>query len=362
MKVGVITYHRSNNYGAQLQAYALIRAIEQLGHQAEVIDCNAIGDGKIFHWNFHSMRGFIGALRNNLLSIATELKRKKLFKAFVESEIPKSEECFDRESLTERVKQYDYVIVGSDQVWHPQICEGEKYFFLDLPIPSAKKIAYAPSFGIDDYTEEEANKYMPLINDIAYLSVREATGNKIIEKYLGRKVKEVVDPTMLLNRKDWETLASKPKYGKYLLYFTILDEPYFADNYVRDLAAKQGLKIVRIGTVRDIMKPGFINARVSGPKDFLSLVRNADMIVTSSFHGLVFSILFHRNFVCVLNNNERNSRLNDLANKLGIEDRLIQNIQQLNEISLEPIDYQKLDGQLAELREDSLKYLNNAIR
>lgn len=76
MKVGVITYHRSNNYGAQLQAYAIIRALEKLGHEAEILDCNAIGDGEIFHWNFQSIIGFLGALRNNALSLTTEFKRK----------------------------------------------------------------------------------------------------------------------------------------------------------------------------------------------------------------------------------------------------------------------------------------------
>lgn len=362
MKVGVITYHRSNNYGAQLQAYAIIRALEKLGHEAEILDCNAIGDGEIFHWNFQSIRGFLGALRNNALSLTTEFKRKKLFNSFVESYIPKSKKCFDSKSLSETVRNCDYVIVGSDQVWHPQICEGKKFFFLDIPIPSYKKIAYAPSFGVDDYTETEAAQYMPLINNITHLSVREATGNKILEKYLGHQVKEVVDPTMLLRRADWESLASKQKYEKYLFYFTILDEPDGTDSFVRELAAKMGLKIVRIGTVRDIFKQGFINGRGSGTKDFLSLVRHADMVVTSSFHGLVFSILFHRNFVCILNNNDRNSRLKDLANKLGLNDRLVPNVHEFKEESLHPIDYHKVDQQLDKLRDYSLNFLQDAIR
>lgn len=362
MRVGVITYHRSNNYGAQLQAYAMIRTLEKLGHQAEVLDCNDIGDGKIFHWNFHSIRGLLGALRNNILSLTTEFKRKKLFQAFVESYIPKSKKCSDNKSLEEIVRHFDYVITGSDQVWHPQICEGKKFFFLDLPIPSSRKIAYAPSFGIEDYTASEASQYIPLINDIAHLSVREATGNKILEKYLGQKVKEVIDPTMLLKRADWEALANDQKHAKYLFYFTILDEPDGADNFVRELAAKKGLDIVRIGTVRDILKPGFINARVSGPRDFLSLVRHAEMVVTSSFHGLVFSILFHRDFVCILNNNERNSRLIDLANKLGLNERLISNVLEFNNESMQPINYEKVDKQLDKMRDDSLNFINDAIQ
>lgn len=363
MKIGVITYHRSNNYGAQLQAYALIKALSQLGHQAEVIDCNSIGSGKVFHWNFQSLRGFMGALRNNVLSSLTEFKRNRLFKNFVESEIPISIPCTTQEQLDSLVKQYDYVIVGSDQVWHPQICEGKKFFFLDLPIQSSKKIAYAPSFGVDDYTETEASIYMPLIKNIGHLSVRETTGNRIIFKYLGHEVKEVVDPTMLLKPHDWKVLTTPPKYKKYLLYFTILDEPYGTDRLVREIAARHELKIIRIGSVKDMLKPGFKNARVSGPKDFLSLVRYADIVVTSSFHGLVFSILFHRNFLCVLNNNERNSRLNDLARKLRLTDRLISNPQEYKADSCLPaIDYQHLDTMLSELRKASLKFLNDAIR
>lgn len=362
MRVGIITYHRSNNYGAQLQAYAMIKALKRLGHQAEVIDCNDIGDGKIFHWNFNSVRGFIGSFRNNVLSVFTEPHRKELFREFVDSYIPKSKKCYDPDSLTDIVNQYDYVITGSDQVWHPQICEGKTFFFLDFSIPSEKKVAYAPSFGVDDYSESEALKYMPLIKGIGHLSVREATGNKIMEKHLGYNVKEVVDPTILLEKEDWESLASEPKYEKYLFYFTILNEPKGADDFVREMAARQGLKVVRIGTVRDILKPGFTNARVSGPKDFLGIVRNAEMVVTSSFHGLVFSILFHKKFVCLLNDNERNSRLKDLANKLGLNNRLISNIRQFNEASLLPINYYEVDQKLDKMRGDSLNFLQDAIR
>lgn len=362
MNVGVITYHRSNNYGAQLQSYAMVRVLMQMGHNAEIIDCNTIGSGKIFHWNFQSVRGFMGAFRNNALSLLTEFKRKKLFKTFVESYIPKSRECFTQKELLDVVKQYDYIITGSDQVWHPQICEGKKFFFLDLPIPSSRKIAYAPSFGLDDYTENEVEQYMPLIDDIGHLSVRETTGNMILEKYLGRKAQEVVDPTMLLQKKEWEDLTPPPKYERYLLYFTILDEPCGMDNFVREIADKHGLKILRIGTVRDILKSGFINARVSGPKDFLSLVRYADMVITSSFHGFVFSILFQKEVLCVLNNNDRNSRLKDLAQKLGMISRIVLNPSQYDAASISPIDYKKVEIQLIEMRENSLKFLENAIR
>lgn len=362
MEVGVITYHRSINYGAQLQAFALIKVLQNLGHQAEIIDCNSIGVGKIFHWNLKSLRGFLGALRNNALSILTEFKRRKLFDNFVENYIPKSEPCTTQESLKKIVKKYDYVITGSDQVWHPQICEGKKFFFLDIPIPSTKKIAYAPSFGVDNYSQQEASVYMPLINKIEHLSVRETTGNEVIERYLGKKVKEVVDPTILLDKEEWEKLTSAPKYSDYILYFTILDEPSGMDTLVRKIADKKKLKIVRIGSVRDILKSGFINGRISGPLDFLSLVKNADVVVTSSFHGLVFSILFHKDFIGVLNNNERNSRLKDLAQKLGLSDRLISNFIDFDLTNIKPINWKKIDNIISELRKDSLIFLDNAIK
>lgn len=362
MKLGIITYHRSINYGAQLQAYALSKVLSKLGHQAEIIDCNTIGCGNVFHWNFKSLRGFLGACKNNALSLLSEFKRRAAFSDFVENYIPKSKECTTTEALNSIVNEYDYIITGSDQVWHPLICEGKKLFFLDLPIPSEKKIAYAPSFGVTDYTKEEVIQYIPLIKDIKHLSVRETTGNRIINKYMGKAAVEVVDPTILLNSRDWNDLTSPPKYKKYLLYFTILDEPLGLDEAVRKYAYDRRLKILRIGSVRDILKKDFINVRASGPKEFLSLVRYADSIVTSSFHGLVFSILFHKDFFCVLNNNERNSRLIDLAEKLGVTSRIITDINSLDNHNETSIDYNDVELRLSAMRESSFNFIKNAIQ
>lgn len=363
MKIGIITYHRSTNYGAQLQAYALTKVLQSLGHDAEIIDCNNIGRGKVFHWSINSYRAFMGSIRNNLLSLITEFRRNRFFDYFVDNYILKSRECFSLEKLNEIVGEYDFIITGSDQVWHPQICEGKTLFFLDLPISRDRKIAYAPSFGVSDYSISDAARFIPLIADIKHLSVRESTGNKIIHKYLGKEVTEVADPTMLLRKNDWETIIAPRKYNGYIFYFTILDEPEWTDKMVRDLAKQRSLKIIRIGTVRDIFKPGFINARISGPQDFLSLVRYADTVVTSSFHGLVFSILFQKDFYCVLNNNDRNSRLIDLATKLGVTERLINNpVSLTHQNNINPINYKIVGQNLDTMRQVSLKFLKDAIR
>lgn len=362
-RIGIITYHRSQNYGAQLQAYATRTALEKMGYRAEVIDCNRIGQvDKLFHWNFSSLKGFLGALRNNALSLVSEKKRRRLFAAFSEQKIGLSAPCHTRTELESLCAEYDAVITGSDQVWHPQICEGNTAFFLDLPLRPEQKIAYAPSFGVPDYTEEDAQRYMPLINDIAHLSVREEAGQALIRRRLNREAPLVLDPTMLLTREDWDTIARPAPYRRYLLYFTILDEPPGTDALVRRIAAERGLRIVRIGRLKDILKRGFINARANGPQEFLGLVRDADFIITSSFHGAVFSILFEKDFLCVLNNNNRNSRLETLAEQMGLSDRLVRNVNSIeHQAGCSLPDYAAVEIRLAQRRAASLHFLSESL-
>lgn len=362
-RIGIITYHRSQNYGAQLQAYATRTALEKMGYRAEVIDCNRIGQiDKLFHWNFSSLKGFLGALRNNALSLVSEKKRRRLFAAFSEQKIGLSKPSHSRRELEALCAEYDAVITGSDQVWHPQICEGNTAFFLDLPLRPEQKIAYAPSFGVPDYTEEDAQRYMPLINDIAHLSVREEAGQALIRRRLNREAPLVLDPTMLLTREDWDTIARPAPYQRYLLYFTILDEPPGTDALVRRIAAERGLRIVRIGRLKDIMKSGFINARANGPQEFLGLVRDADFVVTSSFHGTVFSILFEKDFLCVLNNNNRNSRLETLAEQMGLTNRLVRNVNGFEPKTGYPMpDYTAVEMKLRQRRDESIQFLRESL-
>lgn len=362
-RIGIITYHRSQNYGAQLQACATRIVLEQMGCQAEVIDCNRIGEEKkLFHWHTASLKALLGSARNNVLSLISERSRRRKFAAFSRDCVGRSTPCHTRKALEEKCRQYDAVITGSDQVWHPQICEGRREFFLDLPLRSEQKIAYAPSFGVSEYTEDEVAAYMPLINDIAHLSVREHAGQELILRHTGRYAPLVVDPTMLLTATDWNRLATPTPYQHYLLYFTILDEPSGLDAAVRRLAARRNLKIVRIGLVKDIIKPGFINARAAGPQEFLGLVRDADLVVTSSFHGTVFSILYEKNFICVLNNNNRNSRLETLVRQLGLEKRLVRDAEHIDvALAEQEPDYTAVAEKLQYLRAQSLHFLQQAL-
>lgn len=363
-RIGIITYHRSQNYGAQLQAYATRTALTQMGHQAEVIDGNTIGQQKkLFHWNFRNIKGFLGALRNNMVSLFCEKARRRHFAEFSTQHIGLSTPCPTRAELEQQCRRYDAVITGSDQVWHPQICEGDTAFFLDLPLRSEQKIAYAPSFGVPDYTEKEAARYMPLINDIGHLSVREQAGQELIRRHTGKEATLVLDPTMLLTRADWEKLALPAPYRKpYLFYFTILDEPPGTDAMVRRIAAQRGLQIVRIGALKDVLKRGFINARSKGPREFLGLVRDADFVVTSSFHGTVFSILFEKEFLCVLNNNNRNSRLETLAEQTGLTAQLVRDVAAYDEQrDYHSPNYETAAQRLRALREHSQNFLREAL-
>lgn len=361
MNVGIITYHRSQNYGAQLQAYALRRVVEKLGHRAAVLDGNTIGESGLFHWSCASGRALLGSLRNNILSLCFNRTRHRRFREFSQRLLGRTAPCMSRPALQRECAAYDAIITGSDQVWHPQICEGDTSFFLDIPIASHRKIAYAPSFGVSEYTPEQVARYMPLIADIAHLSVREESGQQLIRKHLQREAPLVLDPTMLLERADWESVAQDSPYRHYLLYFSILDSLPGSDAYVRRVAREKGLRIVRIGSVRDVLKRGFINARHVGPQGFLGLVRDADYVITSSFHGCVFSILFEKQFLCLLNRNDRNSRLETLTAQLGLSGRLVRHVDTPHASEQLPITYEPVRQRLAQKRRESLQFLTTAL-
>lgn len=362
-RVGIITFHRAQNYGAQLQAYALRTTLNRLGYRAELIDCNHIGEEKrLFLWHAGSLKALLGSLRNNLLSLISEKERRRKFSAFSAEQVGRSAPCHTLAEVEQACAQYDAVITGSDQVWNPVISEGRPEFFLDLPLRREQKIAYAASFGVSEYSEEEAARFMPHINAIEHLSVRESAGQELILRHTGRQSPVVLDPTMLLTAEEWEGLAKPSPYERYMLYFTILNEPPGMEAMVRRIAAKRQLRVVRIGQLKDILKRGFINGRAAGPMEFLGLVRDADLVVTSSFHGTVFSILFEKTFLCVLNNNNRNSRMETLARQLGVEAQLVREVRTFDpKQPVSPPDYAAVSLRLKELREDSLQFLRQAL-
>ncbi|MEL5894348.1 polysaccharide pyruvyl transferase family protein [Bacteroides sp. GD17] len=360
-KVGILTYHRSINYGAMLQAYALRYTVQKLAHEAEVIDYGKIGQEKIFFWSTFSLKAIAGSIVNNFLRLFGERQRMATFNKFAEEVIGISQKHYStKDELTADLHHYKSLITGSDQVWHPVICEDDMSYFLDFPMADNQKIAYAPSFGVKQLTSEQQKKYTPFLQHIGHLSVREEAGVQILKKILNKEVPLVADPTLLCDATEWNEIAIAPaRKKKYILFFTILGDPEGSAEFVSSLSRKFNYEIVKIGSIRDLANCRYHSGRAAGPREFLGLVREAEFVVTNSFHGTAFSIIYRKNFFTFLNKNDRNSRLESITQVLGLEAQLKKGKCALPENLT--VDYTQAKERLALLKKQSLSFLENSL-
>ncbi len=378
MKVGILTILNVNNYGAELQCCALYRKLQQLGYDAEVIN---------YLFGIHPEHVFDGEKRTVPIPLKQLIKVKLLpvvqnmFCMFHQKNKRLRNKRFDEfhakynhltstvypsvKSLYEAKFNYDVLCIGSDQVWNYMKGYSLEPFFACFDKNNTKKITYASSIGLSSLSVEAEQVFKKELASFAYISVREQQASEILEKLLNRKIDVVLDPTLILNKKEWLEVAKYdmcPK-EKYLLVYIVTIKPC---NYVltlaRHIAKQRNLKIVRI--CRDAY-PEHSGSDVeeiltAGPSDFVGLFSKAEFVVTNSFHGTVFSINFSKPFYSVIkSHHSTNSRLTSILKKLGLEDRIVPVGSQLPMIS--DIDFSDPSAKLEAERKLSIEYINNAL-
>lgn len=296
MKTGVITFHRAINYGAALQTYALQKFLRDKNYDVEVIDYRCE-----YMENFYKTLAFKGkTLKQDirgLLNFYDSYKKKRHFRDFLSSNVNLSKEVYTKDNIKEANKIYDKFITGSDQVFNFACSKFDTSYFLDFVEKPNKKLSYAASFGMKSVPEEYQEEYKKLLSSFDNLSIRETAGQKIVKDLVGLDTELSVDPVFLLNAEDWYKIAQKPKIDKYILIYKLNTSNLIFD-FARKLAAKTGCKIVALNfdmvdklKTRDIK--GISTASV---EEFLGYFKYADYVVTNSFHGTAFSVLFHKKF------------------------------------------------------------------
>ena len=325
-RIGIVTYHRAYSYGAQLQAYATATYFRHIGYDAEIIDYSNIGESKKPGICFKNIKIFIKSFISFIMSLPYEDTRRKKFQEFLNNYIPKSKERYpDSQSLQGIEDKYDYFITGSDQVWCPDINLGDLNFLLDFVKNSLKKFAYAASFGTAELSPYDFQSYKRCLGNFNTILIREVEGQRLIHQMLGYNPPIVLDPTFLLPKTEWEKIANYPlkKEEPYILCFKILSVPLIYQKLINHIQKLTGYKIINVDSsyrykpIKGKLYP------TAGPREFLGLIQHASYVVTNSFHGTVFSIIFNKPFYTVLNENNRNSRLTTLTEKLGLRHRLV---------------------------------------
>ena len=313
-KVGILTYHDALNYGAVLQAYALRKSLRKIGvSDVEVIDYK---NSEVM--SAANLKGLLfGGGIKGILLFFSRIGVVFRFKQFRTKRLHLSKELKTQEEFEDYVKGLDYVVVGSDQVWNEKWNNCDEVFFLNAKMDNKKKCSYAASFGFEKLEEDKIAIYQKRLSEFAYLSVRENSAKDIVENTLGLTCKQHVDPVLLLDKEEWEKIEVdvKPKKPYILLYLV----PYQKEavEYAVKIAKEKGMKIV-MGS-RSFKNLNLKHAGNSSPQKFLGLIKNADMIVTNSFHGTAFSVIFEKKAVVMLNNSRGyNVRSRDLLAMCGI--------------------------------------------
>ncbi len=378
MKIGIITIQNVNNYGAELQSCALCRKLRAFGYDAEVIN---------YLFGIHPKHIFDGEKRTVSISIKQIVKVKllpvvqNLFCFFYKNNKSVRNQRFDDfhasfnrltdtvypsvKSLYNAEFNYDVICVGSDQVWNYMKGYSLEPFFASFDKKGTKKISYGSSLGLSSISKEAESVFYNALSGFSNLSVREQQASDLLGRLLHRDLDVVLDPTLLLNAKEWLEVAKFEMCptDKYILVYIVTIKPC---NYVLELArhiAKQrNLKIVRIcrdaypehsgKDVQEIM--------TAGPSDFVGLFSRAEFVVTNSFHGTVFSINFSKPFYSVIKSHHAtNSRLTNILKKLGLDNRIVSVGSSFPEIR--DIDFSIAYERLEEERMHSVDYLKKAL-
>ena len=375
MKAGILTFHHAHHYGAQLQAYALMKAVQKAGAECEVINyvrVDTIEGNRLFRKGL-SARSLLSNA-NTLLNLDKLKKRYSRFESFVYKDMNLSDKFYESyEQLKSDTPEYDVYVCGSDQIWNPLIYKENTFdpaFFADFA-KSGRRIAYAPSFGIDSIPEDRRELLKHYLDTFECLSVREKQGVNIIRDVAGREALTVLDPTLLLNGGDWSTVSEEPPYAEpYLLCYFITDARKYG-SFVQALSEKYKLPVVSLCGSRRVVPQTRHTVLDAGPREFLGLFRNASVVCTDSFHGTVFSINFKKEFYCFESsqNSEKavNSRLHSILERLGLLSRIYSYKMELkdfrNKVDTfnEPLDYDGVDSKLENEREVSAKYLKDSL-
>lgn len=378
MKLGILTQRLHVNYGGLLQCFALQKTLHRLGHEAEVLQ----------RWFPKNEDTFKNRLTNRCKQLALLVLQRKWYhytseaeeciiaqhtNNFIEKYIkPRSPKFYNTVSMKQYVEKNEFegYVVGSDQVWRPCYSPCIGNYFLDFAKDKqVKRISYAASFGVDEneYSESQLQQFTPLLQQFDAVSVRESSGIKLCEDYFKTNAQLVLDPTLLLDRKDYEQLIdneNEPQSDGNLFCY-ILDETPVKKDAIRTIEVKQHMKsfcVMPKRTDKENLRSSSINDFVyPSVTKWLKAFQDAEMVLTDSFHGCVFSIIFNKPFWVIGNEGRGLARFHSLLGLFGLENRLLTSSQLADNDWTQPIDWVKVNKKREAMKTKSVDFLTKAL-
>ena len=360
-----------DNCGACLQAFALQQTIEKLGCKCDMI-------------RFTEPNGYRRASLLNSSRLIDKLKcvRSKEFKRQYDAGLYKisafnifrkkylkltKEEYKTYDSLSAISNGYPAFVCGSDQIWNPTFYKkcNPAYYLAFVP-DGIKKIAYAPSIGLNDIPEEYRASFQKYVERFDSLSVREKRGAELISAYTGRTAEFVLDPTLLLSTAEWKRLVKAPAKKRPYIFCYLFGRHEYYREVIDRMISKTGYDAVMYPIFREDGDAPYEKVINGGPQEFISLISEAEYVLTDSFHATVFSLIFNRSFYTLIRDsdndkNSMNSRIYSLLECVGKTDRLLA---KEDALTVEPVpvsDFSGANQTIAALKESSIQYLKKAL-
>lgn len=346
-----MTIWHVKNYGAELQTYATVKTLQEMGHDVCVIDYRLFQPSK--------RTSYVGRILDFAHSISPEnIKFERFWKKY----IPSTRNYLSYDELKNDVPEADLYLVGSDQVWNPDITEDKALaYFLEFVPKDKTKASYASSIGKDKWEASEAltQRVKDLLHSYKAVACREKQGVKILNEQLSTPAIQVLDPTLL--HKNYEELIGKKKTKKTLAYYQLTESPTLA-RFAQRMADRMKLKYINVNK-KTMLTPTFLWNRRS-IEQWIGAIAEASLVITHSFHGLAMCLVHHRPFVVVYETGGRMSRISSLLDIVDLKDRLFTSIAEAeaSDIWNKEINWNKVDSLLHVEKEVSLNYLHNITK
>jgi len=375
MKIGILTLPLTNNYGGHLQAWALQTVLKREGHDAILLDIRR-SDEKTYNLMMPAklfLANFIKFLPNKKDYHYFDYRKYQdlHFQNFRDQNLIKTKRIYGRNQLkiVFNRENFDSIIVGSDQVWRKWNIIPLDLYFLSWLSPDIKRIGYAISYGKDKWelTENETKRYSDLAKRFSGLSMREMDGIIMTKEYLGLETELVLDPTMLLDTSDYKCLYPNDYTSKKGIFYYILDSTDKKKNIISfcseimDQPVFEVMPKVRwFDTMKKFPKKDYIYPSIG---EWLSAFQFSNFVITDSFHGTVFSIIFNKPFIVIGNEYRGLSRIHSLLKLFNLENRLVFNFEKesIKELLISPIDWNTVNQTREKWKGISIDFINEHL-
>lgn len=371
-KIGIITMHKVYNYGSALQAYALQTYIEEINpeeYRCEIIDYRYPNRTHSFSKTDKTVKKLVKVIRFDVFYLLKELlnfSRNKKFRSFWKTYFHLSKSYSTADSIKQKKLPYDLLVTGSDQVWNPRYTKFDSVFMCDFSDNNVSRISFGPAIGQKKIEPALGKMLQTYVGNYKYISIRDKSVEEELRTLLNKDVSVVCDPTLLLNSKQWNTLANKSRFstkqGYILLYILRYSFDPYPDvvSFINNIRDDLKLPVITLYANKIVdIKNDYREIKNADCYDFLALIKNAECIITTSFHGTCFSINYRKPFYSIVDDTTKDSRIHDLLDSCGLENRMIK-LKDINQDFIySNVDYD--DTKINSYIDLSKNYLTNAI-